>query len=711
MGSRLYLESLDFEESKRICRSNLDFLPDKIFTSCDDRHLTDLSPLWGSFCLEYPPCSSDPRNIWGDLDMLHWAASPGEWQSALTHGNSYSSGSDGAGIVRPRGLLDIQIRGRQLALGEFFFRIAPYSKFIGRLSEMKQDIDLLVFDYDWRLSCTRNAELLAERINARWWTGSTPRNVLPEERTVIIGHSLGGLVARAYIEDPALDGARYTRQLITVGTPHLGAPEIYSNFMGYSRSFSFGLVGESVRRFGDVAVSGNRLLKGALSLIHQRLGNLADSVIPFSQGDLEFLPTHLMPLSVQKAVLGRCASALELMPQDDFVTVGGRLEPVGETIRRLRYIGSGRRPGDVVRTFTERLAAPDQLDCFLIDKGVYYSFFAATGLETSVGVTESTVGVNGENVRAKTGDGVVPERSAALRTHSDSASSIEVQWLGPRQLRGRQHQDLMDVDDVQTACIRRALSSPPKVSKGSATSGAVLARTKELIKVASRQSDAPDKKDFRARAGRKIVVSLVSLRFNDPRYPVLSASLETVDSETYVRGPGFAKWPVQPVGTDRVAYIDTSRESGSRFFGGAVLLPAACTDVLELMTWNVGGGSQSEHLLCQANTHAEAQLASWLNLQKPAWPWVSRIVQIDVVNRSTKTSDSWSPCSTCSRTLRNLLVGIRQQVKGQLTANLSWAENFEAHPKCSHIGDFKAHDWELLERAGWTLPPYRRQPS
>lgn len=699
MGSRLYLESMDFEASRRICRNNLDFLPDKLFKSCDDRKLTDLSPLWGRVCLEYPPCSTDPRNLWGDLDMFHWAASPADWQSSLTHGNGYSIGSDGAGIVRPRGLLDIQIRGRELVSGEFSFGIAPYRRLLLKLQALKDEVDLLVFDYDWRLSCVRNAELLAERIHGHWWPGYTPKNVRPEERIVIIGHSLGGLVARLYIEDEALDGARFTRQLITAGTPHLGAPEVYSNVMGYTRAFPFGLFGESVRKLGEILVSGSKLMSDALGSMNRNLGEVFSSYQVLSRADLDFLPTHLMPLSVQKYVLARCASVMELLPQYDFVSKAGSLEPISDTLKGVRFRGSiGLSSGEVVKSFITRLASPGQLDCFLLEKGTVYTLLAATGVET-------TVGFDGQNVRAATGDGVVPEQSAALKPYSDRAKNVDVQLIGPKELKGREHQELLDVDSIQTSFIKLALSAPYVVPRPLVTIGPVFERTKELVKIASGQSDEPDKKLFRAQAGRKFVVTLVSLRFTDSRYPVLSASLQRADGKLFARGPGFANWPVQTVGDMQIAYMGASTESGSRYFGGAVLIPRPCSDVLELMTWNVGGGSQARNLSCDDKTHAEAQLAFWLEAQKPEWPWASRINQIDVVNRSTRSGPGVSPCSPCARGLSVLLKSLRQMAGGRLSANLSWAVDYVVGPEsnCNHIGDFGQSDRNLLVSAGWKL--------
>ena len=65
----------------------------------------------------------------------------------------------------------------------------------------------------------RHLSDLLQRLTEAW--------PVPPERMAIIGHSMGGLVARAAIASAQADGSRwlqYLDQLVTLGTPHLGAP-------------------------------------------------------------------------------------------------------------------------------------------------------------------------------------------------------------------------------------------------------------------------------------------------------------------------------------------------------------------------------------------------------------------------------------------------------------------------------------------------------
>jgi triacylglycerol esterase/lipase EstA (alpha/beta hydrolase family) len=79
----------------------------------------------------------------------------------------------------------------------------------------------VVFAYDWRLSNRHSAERLRVRVEEclERWRASDPSRA--DARLVFICHSMGGLVARWYIE--RLGGAEVTRVLVTLGTPHRGA--------------------------------------------------------------------------------------------------------------------------------------------------------------------------------------------------------------------------------------------------------------------------------------------------------------------------------------------------------------------------------------------------------------------------------------------------------------------------------------------------------
>jgi pimeloyl-ACP methyl ester carboxylesterase len=91
-----------------------------------------------------------------------------------------------------------------------------------RLTTPQQAGNLLSFPYDWRLSNRYTAQQLRDiAIPAleRWRKESNN----PQAKLVLIAHSMGGLVARWFLEK--LGGAEVTSKLITIATPYRGSLE------------------------------------------------------------------------------------------------------------------------------------------------------------------------------------------------------------------------------------------------------------------------------------------------------------------------------------------------------------------------------------------------------------------------------------------------------------------------------------------------------
>jgi pimeloyl-ACP methyl ester carboxylesterase len=77
------------------------------------------------------------------------------------------------------------------------------------------------FPYDWRRDIRFTAKRFAQQA-PRWlhaWRNSNGGH--PDARLILVGHSMGGLVSRYFLE--CLGGWKDTRALITFGTPHRGS--------------------------------------------------------------------------------------------------------------------------------------------------------------------------------------------------------------------------------------------------------------------------------------------------------------------------------------------------------------------------------------------------------------------------------------------------------------------------------------------------------
>jgi pimeloyl-ACP methyl ester carboxylesterase len=100
--------------------------------------------------------------------------------------------------------LTLGATSRAVALGAMSY---TYLKIT--LSLRKAGFDAVLLDYDWRRDVASLGKLLANRIAADG-----------REKVGLVGHSMGGLVARAALTHAA--GSRVS-QLITLGTPHAGS--------------------------------------------------------------------------------------------------------------------------------------------------------------------------------------------------------------------------------------------------------------------------------------------------------------------------------------------------------------------------------------------------------------------------------------------------------------------------------------------------------
>lgn len=95
-----------------------------------------------------------------------------------------------------------------------------YDDLIATLDEngYTPDIDLFTFPYEWRDSNVFTANLLDDKIEQ-------VKSVCDCDKVDLVAHSMGGLVARAYIQ--SVDYDEDVDQIIFLGTPHKGAPTAY----------------------------------------------------------------------------------------------------------------------------------------------------------------------------------------------------------------------------------------------------------------------------------------------------------------------------------------------------------------------------------------------------------------------------------------------------------------------------------------------------
>jgi pimeloyl-ACP methyl ester carboxylesterase len=150
-----------------------------------------------------------------------WAVSPGSaLRAVLSFGHSITDlelkddGDLDDGVTAPRVIPDLH-------LIPGLWKIDGYSRvsdFLRRTFDLHPGRNFFEFPYDWR----RDNRVAARRLKEdsdRWLHEWRKEN--PDAKLILLGHSMGGLVARYFIE--CLEGWRDTRRLVTFGTPYRGS--------------------------------------------------------------------------------------------------------------------------------------------------------------------------------------------------------------------------------------------------------------------------------------------------------------------------------------------------------------------------------------------------------------------------------------------------------------------------------------------------------
>ena len=489
LGSVLVDQGLTPEQARQECRRNLG--PDR------DRR-------WRG--KPWYPCDKRPETLWGAVGSLHWFYNPPAWLHRLTRGNGYDQGVP----LGADALVDIDLAVLGLRL-----QVRPYAALLKALRDAGADV--LVVPYDWRLSNRHNALLLERRVLERWFGGgplSRERRLPDEERITFIGHSMGGLVARCLLESRPL-GPVLGRRLITIGTPHRGAPMAYLHLIGRTHPFP-----ESP--FAAWA--------------HATLVREARAAGAALRGELA---AQLVPGSIQTALVRFMGSTFELLPNYNFVRSHGRTEEYADTYASQVHRPTGQTAMQVLRRFRSGIVHERELEGWLRSRGLEYHFLAGTGFPTVVGYDRD----RNRLVTTRDGDGTVPLESARLLPAS--TGNLRVKTFPKAD--DFSHQKLCQRLDVQAYCKsvlggRRPAGSGPRrsirIGGGTAGKGAAqqvdVSRATRFITVAGPSQFTNDEwrgrrpippPVYRDYALMKVLYTL-RLKAPDTRFPVRAFQYE-----------------------------------------------------------------------------------------------------------------------------------------------------------------------------------------
>jgi hypothetical protein len=161
----------------------------------------------------------DGRDVWApSVSALADALSTlgGHLDTLVLSGDDPDRDDLGDGVSADRLMPDVH-------LVPYFWKIDGYTAIASTLSarfDLRAGENFFEFAYDWRRDARAAARRLARESHA-WLRAWRSRSGHADARLVILAHSLGGLVARHFLE--VQEGWRQTRMLVTFGTPYRGS--------------------------------------------------------------------------------------------------------------------------------------------------------------------------------------------------------------------------------------------------------------------------------------------------------------------------------------------------------------------------------------------------------------------------------------------------------------------------------------------------------
>ncbi|NOR83686.1 MAG: FHA domain-containing protein [Ardenticatenales bacterium] len=135
--------------------------------------------------------------------------------------------------LEPRSIVDEVVIVPNLIKQDQYNRLGDYM--VDELN-FRRDVDFFEFPYDWRQDVRITAGQLGQLIDS----------ISSKQPLIIIGHSLGTLVTRYYVE--CLGGDKRVERVILMGGPHKGAVKGLSSMLVAPEVLPFGIMGDRMRK-------------------------------------------------------------------------------------------------------------------------------------------------------------------------------------------------------------------------------------------------------------------------------------------------------------------------------------------------------------------------------------------------------------------------------------------------------------------------------
>ena len=262
------------------------------------------------------------------------------------------------------------------SVGPFFSRTDIYRTFLEQLTNLTTSDAIAgfrVFPYDWRMSVEDIVEDGAVYNSGVHYPAAELEELAADSKTgkvTIVGHSNGGLVAKALMRKLEAEGkANLVDKIIFVGTPQLGTPKAVASLLHGDFQNIPGWAGFLVSKANARALGEN--MPGAFGLLPspEYFARVADPVV-----DLSAAPALRAGAALSAPTID---STSELA---SFLTgAGGRVDPAYSDIEM---------PNVLSATFISNATAlHNNLDSWVPPAGVEVFQIAGWGLDTPKGIT------------------------------------------------------------------------------------------------------------------------------------------------------------------------------------------------------------------------------------------------------------------------------------------------------------------------------------
>jgi hypothetical protein len=265
----------------------------------------------------------DGREVWGASgeSVAGTLGTFGRALRSLQLAPGVAHGDPGDGVSAPRLLPSMRMLPR-------FWKADGYGRLAERLATRfsvspptpERPGNLLAFPYDWRLSNELTAQRLAGAVIPclERWRRHTQNS---DAKLILICHSMGGLVARWFLEK--LGGREHTRMLITIGTPYQGSVKALESIVNglFLGKWSIGIALDTlVRSFPSVY----QLLPTYPCL------DLGDGQLRALAG-LDLPNADTVSIDEGLAFHARIAAALEPTPRYQTIAIKGLDQPTSQS--------------------------------------------------------------------------------------------------------------------------------------------------------------------------------------------------------------------------------------------------------------------------------------------------------------------------------------------------------------------------------------------